>query len=239
MKLRKPFCGIAALAMLAAGALSVQAAAETPGVVIERDGGSWVEFAPEWGEPPARDGFDAALLRQARAAQTEEGRAFRREVESAAEAAKLLGVPLLHSELLETYTDSQKRLEVCCKPSLALQNTTLDLQYRTGECGFSLRAEIAWDEGYRCRYDYVIPDRTESFLYTTGAGQEVEVFRLLDEEGRLVRMCTVFRYGDAVYQLYAWSDGCSVPDTEGKYRPSDGVPEERFLRVLDSLEATG
>ena len=76
MKLRKPFCGIAALAMLAAGALSAQAAAETPGVVIERDGASWVEFAPEWGEPPARDGFDAALLRQARAAQTEEGRAL-------------------------------------------------------------------------------------------------------------------------------------------------------------------
>lgn len=146
MKLRKPFCGIAALALLAAGAFSVQAAVETPGVVIERNGASWVEFAPEWGEPPARDGFDAALLRQARAAQTEEGRAFRREV---------------------------------------------------------------------------------------------EVVRLLDEEGRLVRMCTVFRYGDAVYQLYAWSDGCSVPDGEGKYRPSDGVPEERFLRVLDSLEATG
>ena len=39
MKLRKPFCGIAALAMLAAGAFSVQAAAETPGVVIEMDGG--------------------------------------------------------------------------------------------------------------------------------------------------------------------------------------------------------
>ena len=76
MKLRKPFCGIAALALLAAGALSVQAAAETPGVVIERNGASWVEFAPEWGEPPARDGFDAALLRQARAAQTEEGRAL-------------------------------------------------------------------------------------------------------------------------------------------------------------------
>ena len=129
MKLRKPFCGIAALAMLAAGALSVQAAAETPGVVIERDGVSRVEFAPEWGEPPARDGFDAALLRQARAAQKEEGCAFRREVGSAAEAAELLGVPLLHSELLETYTDSQKRLEVCCKPSLALQNTMLDLQY--------------------------------------------------------------------------------------------------------------
>ena len=89
MKLRKPFCGIAALAMLAAGALSVQAAAETPGVVIEMDGGSWVEFAPEWGEPPARDGFDAALLRQARAAQKEKGRAFRREVGSAAEAAEL------------------------------------------------------------------------------------------------------------------------------------------------------
>lgn len=131
------------------------------------------------------------------------------------------------------------RKPFCGIAALAMQNTTLDLQYRTGECGFSLRAEIAWDEGYRCRYDYVIPDRTESFLYTTGVGQEVEVFRLLDEEGRLVRMCTVFRYGDAVYQLYAWSDGCSVPDGEGKYRPSDGVPEERFLRVLDSLEATG
>ena len=77
MKLRKPFCGIAALAMLAAGALSVQAAAETPGVVIERNGASWVEFAPEWGEPTARDGFDAALLRQAGDLRAREDRAAR------------------------------------------------------------------------------------------------------------------------------------------------------------------
>lgn len=208
MKVRAIFYGIVALVVLANCAFPVGAAAETTGAILEKDAASWVEFAPEWGDPPAQDGFDAELL----------------------------GVPLLHSELLEKYADPQRQLEVCCRPSLALQSATLDLQYGTGECLFILRATVAWEDGYRCLYDYAIPDAAESFLYTTGAGQEVEVFRLLDEEERPVRMCTVFRHGDAVYQLFAVSDGCSVPDAGGKYRPSDGVPEERFLRVLDSLE---
>lgn len=236
MKVRAIFYGIVALAVLANCAFPVGAAAETTGAILEKDAASWVEFAPEWGDPPAQDGFDAELLRQARAARKEGSSVFRREVDSAAEAAELLGVPLLHSELLEKYADPQRQLEVCCRPSLALQSATLDLQYGTGECLFILRATVAWEDGYRCLYDYAIPDAAESFLYTTGAGQEVEVFRLLDEEERPVRMCTVFRHGDAVYQLFAVSDGCSVPDAGGKYRPSDGVPEERFLRVLDSLE---
>lgn len=236
MKLRRFLCG--GIALAGAAACALLATAEGPGTIVRLEGKTSVQFTMETETPLAADALDAEL-QQTVLENALKNRQFRYDqtVETTREAADLLGVPLLHSDVLEDMPLHTGKLQTQCNTAPQVVRTTYTQEYDAGSYAVRLQALTLWDTDYTQMDEYFVPDgyTLETMPCTTGTGQEVTVYYLQDEESRILRLFTVFSEENTWYTLYAYCDGYMVRDESGAYVPAS-VSKEACLQVLESLE---
>lgn len=172
MKLRKFLCGAITVVGTAACALLVTAEADRPGKIVQQDGKTAVLFEFENKEQPPSDAVDATLMQNIKTRAKNRQFRYCQAVDNTQQAADLLGIPLLRSDLLEEIPQAELQLETNCTRALKLERTTFKQEYDTGEFAIQLVANTLWQEGIRQNHEYYVQDgyTLETIPYTTGTG---------------------------------------------------------------------
>lgn len=212
--------------------------AEDSGTVVCLEGKTCVQFPMQAEASLETDALDAELRRAVRE-NVRKNRRFRyyQTVETAREAADLLGVPMLYSDVLEDMPLRSGKLQAECSKSTKVVRTIYRQEYIADSYVVYLEALTLWDMDYSQKDQRFVPDdyTLETVPCTTGTGQEVTVYYFQNEESRILRLFTVFSEGNTWYTLCAYSDGCMVRDESGDYVPGS-ISVEECLQVLESLE---